>query len=107
MSTRPERLHYTGRHGEFFVGVPRRNLDARDIAQLTDAQIADITAPNPATGKPLYVAPEPKKEAPPKRTRPPRNRTKKQAPPPPTPEAQHEKVPGTNAPEPPAEASAE
>jgi len=65
-SKRPDRLHYTGKHGEFFVGVPRRNLTERDIARLSDEQLADITAENPATGKALYVAPKAKPEQKPK-----------------------------------------
>ena len=64
MSKRPERLQYTGRHGEYFVGVPARDLDETDIAALSDAQIADITANNPTTGKPLYREPAKRGDAP-------------------------------------------
>lgn len=61
MSKRPERLTYTGKQGESFAGVPRRNLDEQDIARLSDATLAEITTPHPGTGRPLYR--EPKSEA--------------------------------------------
>lgn len=56
MSTRPERLTYTGTGREWFPGVPVRDLEADDIAALSDAQVAEITTPNPDTGRALYEA---------------------------------------------------
>jgi hypothetical protein len=63
---RPERLLFKGKKGAdgrpvaYYPGVPARNLEAADIARLSDEQIKDITAGE----APMYVAPEPK--APPK-----------------------------------------
>lgn len=52
--SRPERLTYTGTGREWFPGVPVRDLEAADIAALDDATIAEITTPNPDTGRALY-----------------------------------------------------
>jgi len=58
---RPGTLYFKGKKGpdgrplEYFAGVPARTLHGRDIARLTDEQIAEITAPGPS-GKALYVA---------------------------------------------------
>ena len=59
MSTRPERLTYTGTGREWFPGVPVRDLEADDIAALSEAQIAEITTPHPDTGIALYEAGKP------------------------------------------------
>jgi len=61
--SRPTSLRYTGNGSRWFPGVPVRDLDANDIAQLTDAQIADITGPDPDTGVALYEAPAAAKAA--------------------------------------------
>lgn len=63
MSGRPDRLTYTGDGTQFYAGVPKRDLDAADIANLSDEQIAAITAPNPGTGKALYRVEKPAKPA--------------------------------------------
>ena len=57
MSTRPERLTYTGTGREWFPGVPVRDLEADDVAALSDAQLAEITTPHPDTGIALYERP--------------------------------------------------
>lgn len=60
---RAGRLLYQGfgdRTGDYFTGVPARDLEAGDIAELTDEQYADITG-GPA---PLYI--EPVSQKPPK-----------------------------------------
>lgn len=54
--TRPERLTYTGTGREWFPGVPVRDLEADDIAALSEEQVAEITTPNPDTGRALYEA---------------------------------------------------
>lgn len=55
MKDRPTRLQYVGAP-YFAYGVPARDLEAEDIALLTDDELAHITGPMPATGKPLYAA---------------------------------------------------
>lgn len=63
--TRATRLIYQGtgdRRGDFFSGVPARDLDEADIAALNDEQYAEITGAHPTLG-PLYV-PEPAKPIP-------------------------------------------
>lgn len=59
--TRAKRLIYQGtceagnvRCGDFFAEVPARDLDAGDIADLSDEQYAQITGAHPTLG-PLYV----------------------------------------------------
>lgn len=66
-STRATRLTYRGtcepgniRCGDFFQGVPARDLDAADIAALSDEDYAQATGEHPSLGA-LYVAPEPEK----------------------------------------------
>lgn len=66
---RPEKLKFRGSYDasgqpdRYFAAVPARDLDATDIALLTDEQIKDITGgPDP-----LYVDPAAKRE-PAKRT---------------------------------------
>lgn len=49
---RPKRLYYVGEG--FFPGVPRRDLDERDIARLPDRRLAEITAKHPKSGKAAY-----------------------------------------------------
>jgi hypothetical protein len=55
---RAQRLIYQGkegdRRGDYFVGVPARDLEEGDIALLSDEQYADITGKHPTQG-PLYV----------------------------------------------------
>lgn len=65
---RPKTLHYTGKiaNGQpdrFFFGVPARDLDESDIAQLSDEQVRDIQKA-PKDGSALYVAHAEKKLAP-------------------------------------------
>ena len=55
-------LRYDGDGNEFFSGVPRRDLTAREVAELEPAVLRNITAPNPTTGKALYVPAAPAKE---------------------------------------------
>ena len=66
---RPARLRYTGKGDLFFAGVPARNLEAEDIALLSEETIANITAEGPS-GKALYVVieDEPKATETPKAT---------------------------------------
>lgn len=54
MSPREERLFYTGDGTYYLPGIPARDLDAADIAALSDRSYADAVTANPATGKPLY-----------------------------------------------------
>lgn len=65
MSKRPERLQYVGKQGDYILGVPRRNLDERDLRRLSDEQLVEIMTSHPVTGKALYVEPEQKTEEPP------------------------------------------
>jgi hypothetical protein len=44
----------------FFSGVPARDLEAADIANLTDEQLASITG-TPPGGDPLYTDPDARK----------------------------------------------
>lgn len=65
---RPKTLIYLGkegpRKGDWFTDVPARDLDANDIAALTDEQLANILgSPDNGLG-PLYVEPEPAVDAP-------------------------------------------
>lgn len=57
---RAARLLYQGfgdRTGDYFTGVPARDLESEDIAELTDEQYGDITG-GPS---PLYIEPVPQK----------------------------------------------
>jgi hypothetical protein len=72
--SRPTKLHYMAGisrpHGEYFPGVPMRDLEADDIEALTDEQMADAMATSPGYSGPLYQVTKPaaKSEAPPKKT---------------------------------------
>ena len=66
--TRAKRLIYQGtceagnvRCGDFFAEVPARDLDAGDIADLSDEQYAQITGAHPTLG-PLYVSADTEKK---------------------------------------------
>jgi hypothetical protein len=61
-ASEPTALRYAGDGDEFFSGVPRRDLTAREVAELEPAVLRNITAPNPTTGKALYVPAAPAKE---------------------------------------------
>lgn len=80
MPEKPKRLFYTGGHDaegrplEWFAagvrgeGIPARDLDEADIAQLSDETIALITSARAGGAKPLYQVTEPRSrddEAPP------------------------------------------
>jgi len=54
-ASEPTALRYAGDGDEFFSGVPRRD-------ELEPAVLRNITAPNPTTGKALYVPAAPAKE---------------------------------------------
>lgn len=75
MAARAKQLIYQGkpgskREGDFFYGIPARDLDAPDIAALDDAQYRDATG-DPGNGLgPLYVEPKPKAPAKPKAAKP-------------------------------------
>lgn len=59
---RPKELKFKDRNdgnGYYWPGVPKRDLNEADIAQLTDDQLKDITGGD----NPLYVAPKAKAEA--------------------------------------------
>lgn len=59
---RPKALKFQGKNdpnGYYFAGVPARDLDEADIAQLDDETLKTITGGD----KPLYVAPKAKAEA--------------------------------------------
>lgn len=65
---RPKALRFAGKNdpnGYHFAGVPARDLTAADIANLSDAQLADITGGD----TPLYVPIE-KDEPQPERAKP-------------------------------------
>ena len=59
---RPSKLFYLGGisrdPGDYFDGVPRRDLDADDIAALSDERLAEITGSPPGQG-PLYQVSQP------------------------------------------------
>lgn len=68
-TTRAKRLIYQGtcedgnvRCGDFFTEVPARDLEAGDIAALSDEQYAQITGAHPTLG-PLYVPAESERRA--------------------------------------------
>lgn len=61
-SPEPTALRYAGDGDEFFSGVPRRDLTAGEVAEIEPAVLRNITAPNPTTGKALYVPAAPAKE---------------------------------------------
>lgn len=60
MSERPSRLFYAGDGSAFVVGVPRRDLDGREVARMTDQQYRDATEPHPETGRRLYHKSKPR-----------------------------------------------
>lgn len=80
MSSREDRLYYTGDGAYYLPGIPARDLDAADVAALTDRLYADAIAPNPATGKALYQKTKPaNRETAPKRKRKRKSAAKKAA----------------------------
>lgn len=58
MSQRESTLYYVGEPGLYIAGVPRRDLEERDIARLSDDQYQDSTHKGP-NGKPLYQKTKP------------------------------------------------
>lgn len=61
MSDRPSRLYFTGDPAVATIpGVPARDLDAADVAVLTEREYRDATAKHPGTGKALYQRTRPK-----------------------------------------------
>ena len=46
---------YQGKRGEFFPGIPARDLAERDVARLSRDQLKAIDTAKGLDGKPLYV----------------------------------------------------
>lgn len=57
MSDRPKRLYYTGRGA--IPGVPRRDLEERDVARLSDAKLVDVMGKHPRSGRATYQVTKP------------------------------------------------
>ena len=54
---------YQGKRGEFFRGIPARDLSERDVARLSKEQVKTIETAKGLDGQPLYVKKsEPKKQ---------------------------------------------
>lgn len=61
MSQRESKLYHVGEPGLYIAGVPRRDLEERDIARLSEDQYRDATHKGP-NGQALYQKTKPSRQ---------------------------------------------